>query len=71
MAADASSSFSAASSPPLRTASATQWARWSSSSAERDRLEGLGHRGDLLEDVDAVAVLLDHALEAAHATTSY
>src|SRR5688500_13815455 len=33
---------------------------------ERDGLQRLGHRGDLREDVDAVAVLLDHALKATH-----
>ena len=53
-----------ASSPPWRTASDTQWARWSSSSSERHRLEGLGRRRDLLEDLDAVPVLVHHALEA-------
>src|SRR5215212_2088820 len=32
---------------------------------ERDRLESLCHRRDLGEDVDAVLLLLDHALQAA------
>ena len=34
--------------------------------AEADGLEGLGGRGDLGEDVDAVRVLLDHAGDAAN-----
>src|ERR1700689_2190737 len=32
--------------------------------AERDRLQGLGRRRHLSEDVDAVLVLLDHPLQA-------
>jgi hypothetical protein len=32
---------------------------------ERDRLQCLGGRGDLGEDVDAVLVLVDHPLQAA------
>src|SRR3954471_10183518 len=32
---------------------------------QRDRLEGLRHRRDLREDVDAVLLVLDHPLEAA------
>src|SRR6266511_651567 len=32
---------------------------------ERQRLEGGIHRGDLRDDVDAVAVVLDHPLDAA------
>ena len=53
MAAEASSSLALASDPPPFTASTTQG----------DRLQSPGGRRDLLEDVDAVAVLLDHALE--------
>src|SRR3954454_4046961 len=33
--------------------------------AEGDRLQGLRHRRDLGEDVDAVLLVLDHALQAA------
>src|SRR5579859_5189823 len=33
--------------------------------AERDGLQGLGGRGDLGEDVDAVLVFIDHSLQAA------
>jgi hypothetical protein len=36
--------------------------------AEGDGLEGPGHGGHLGEDVDAVGVGLDHALQAAHLT---
>ena len=35
---------------------------------QRDRLQGPGDRGHLLEHVDAVAVLLDHPLEPADLT---
>ena len=34
--------------------------------AEGDRLEGLGNRSDLSEDVDAVLVFVDHPLQPAH-----
>src|SRR3954447_25039506 len=33
--------------------------------ADRDRLEGLRHRGDLGQDVDAVLLVLDHPLQPA------
>ena len=33
---------------------------------ERQALERGVHRGDLRQDVDAVAILLDHPLDAAH-----
>src|SRR4051794_33855355 len=36
--------------------------------AESHRLQGLGGRGDLGEDVDAVGVVLDHPRDAAHLT---
>ncbi len=45
-------------------ASDTQWARWSSSSSNADRLEGLGGGRHLFEDLDAVPVLVHHALQA-------
>src|SRR3954447_7848508 len=34
--------------------------------AQGDRLQGPGHGGDLGEDVDAVGVVVDHALEPPH-----
>ena len=38
---------------------------WSSSSEQRDLVGGGGERLDLLEDVEAVGLLLDEALDAA------
>jgi hypothetical protein len=35
---------------------------------EGDRLESFIHSRDLLKDVDAVLVLIDHALKATHLT---
>ena len=65
MASEASLSFCSCSAPPWRAASTTQWARWSSSSDERERLERLGRGGDLGQDVDAVLLVLDHPLDPA------
>ena len=65
MASEASRTFAAPSSGDWRAASTTQCARWSSTRPMRHGLQGLGHGGDLGEDVDAVDVLVDHPGDAA------
>ena len=64
MAADASFSFSVASSPALADGVRHAVGQVVVEQLERHRLEGLGGGGHLFEDVDAVAVLVDHALQA-------
>ena len=49
----------------LGSAPITQWRAWLVEQAERDLVERGLDRADLREHVDAVAVVLDHALDAA------
>ena len=57
---------SAACSSPEAIASRTQWVTWPSSSLRPDLLERRRDGRDLGQDVDAVAVVLDHPLDPAH-----
>ena len=65
MASDASFSLTSASGPPLARGVDDAVRQVLVEQPERHRLQRLGHRGDLGEDVDAVLLLLDHPLQAA------
>ena len=65
MASDASRTFSSASGPPAAAACRTQVDEVLVEELEGERLQRLGGRRHLREDVDAVLVLFDHPLQAA------
>ena len=68
IAAEASAIFSSAAAPPSPIASATQCARCWSSSSSATACSALVGGGDLGQHVDAVGVVVDHALHAADLT---